>query len=516
MLARGDRLMGFGHRVYKVRDPRADVLSKAAEQFYGSGGDKALYDLAREVEKVALRVLEPHKPGPAPANERRILHGARAARSRHPGPAFHADVRDRAGRRMDGALLRATQRDPHHAPRVQVPGTARSSLGAARRSLTGKIKGGLTSGELECTGGTISSHGSGVGSRHLRLGPRTELRRPNGPRWRCGLVCAERELRKFGSELRHDSRRLRRHLVVRHVPGERGVRWWRAKRVRHWRLHVEDMCRPQCRMRAAVGQLLAGARLRQMRRPGHVRQSPPMRLRPPNVPGAARRVRQHSRRLRREHRVRRVPGGPNVRRRGPEPLRRTPVHPQDVRAAQRDVRDGLGRLRNASRLRPVHRPGDVRSGGVANQCACRPKSCGALGKDCGSVTDGCGGKVQCGACASPATCGGTGTPNRCGCNPATCASVGAGCGTILDRCGGTVDCGPCPGTLICGGGGGPNGCGAASCNPQSCDGLGFDCGVVSDGCSKVLNCGTCGSGTVCAGNHCTEVAGGGGGGSEGN
>jgi citrate synthase len=63
MLARGDRLMGFGHRVYKVRDPRADVLSKAAEQFYGSGGDKALYDLAREVEKVALRVLEEHKPG---------------------------------------------------------------------------------------------------------------------------------------------------------------------------------------------------------------------------------------------------------------------------------------------------------------------------------------------------------------------------------------------------------------------------------------------------------------------
>jgi hypothetical protein len=45
-LYRGERLMGFGHRVYRVRDPRADVLGKAAEQFYARGGDRRLYDLA--------------------------------------------------------------------------------------------------------------------------------------------------------------------------------------------------------------------------------------------------------------------------------------------------------------------------------------------------------------------------------------------------------------------------------------------------------------------------------------
>src|SRR5262245_37744307 len=33
-LDRGERLMGFGHRVYRVRDPRADVLAQAAERFY--------------------------------------------------------------------------------------------------------------------------------------------------------------------------------------------------------------------------------------------------------------------------------------------------------------------------------------------------------------------------------------------------------------------------------------------------------------------------------------------------
>jgi citrate synthase len=61
-LDRGERLMGFGHRVYRVRDPRADVLARAAEQFYADGGDRALYDLARSVERTALRLLHERKP----------------------------------------------------------------------------------------------------------------------------------------------------------------------------------------------------------------------------------------------------------------------------------------------------------------------------------------------------------------------------------------------------------------------------------------------------------------------
>ncbi len=61
-LDRGERLMGFGHRVYRVRDPRADVLAAAAERFYRRGGDQALYDLARAVEATALRLLRERKP----------------------------------------------------------------------------------------------------------------------------------------------------------------------------------------------------------------------------------------------------------------------------------------------------------------------------------------------------------------------------------------------------------------------------------------------------------------------
>jgi citrate synthase len=61
-LERGERLMGFGHRVYRVRDPRADVLAAAAERFYRTEGDRELYDLATAVEKTALEVLAKHKP----------------------------------------------------------------------------------------------------------------------------------------------------------------------------------------------------------------------------------------------------------------------------------------------------------------------------------------------------------------------------------------------------------------------------------------------------------------------
>jgi len=56
-LACGERLMGFGHRVYKVRDPRADVLAAAVERFFAVAGDRNLYELAREVEAIALRVV---------------------------------------------------------------------------------------------------------------------------------------------------------------------------------------------------------------------------------------------------------------------------------------------------------------------------------------------------------------------------------------------------------------------------------------------------------------------------
>jgi citrate synthase len=63
-MAAGRRIMGFGHRIYKVRDPRAEVLARVAEGLAGAVlHDRKLFDLAREVEKTVQRVLEDVKPG---------------------------------------------------------------------------------------------------------------------------------------------------------------------------------------------------------------------------------------------------------------------------------------------------------------------------------------------------------------------------------------------------------------------------------------------------------------------
>ena len=61
-LDRGERLMGFGHRVYRTRDPRADILGAAAEHLFERAGNRRVYDLARAVEACALRVLQEYKP----------------------------------------------------------------------------------------------------------------------------------------------------------------------------------------------------------------------------------------------------------------------------------------------------------------------------------------------------------------------------------------------------------------------------------------------------------------------
>ena len=47
------KLMGFGHRVYKVKDPRATILQKLCEKLFTECGSSPLYDIALRVEEVA-------------------------------------------------------------------------------------------------------------------------------------------------------------------------------------------------------------------------------------------------------------------------------------------------------------------------------------------------------------------------------------------------------------------------------------------------------------------------------
>ncbi len=58
MVLAGDRIMGFGHRVYQTEDPRSLLLRRIAQRL---GGERVA--LATEVEETVVRVLAELKPG---------------------------------------------------------------------------------------------------------------------------------------------------------------------------------------------------------------------------------------------------------------------------------------------------------------------------------------------------------------------------------------------------------------------------------------------------------------------
>jgi citrate synthase len=57
VLDRGDRLMGFGHRVYRAEDPRARVLRRTAHRIGASR-----VQVAEALEQAALAELQARKP----------------------------------------------------------------------------------------------------------------------------------------------------------------------------------------------------------------------------------------------------------------------------------------------------------------------------------------------------------------------------------------------------------------------------------------------------------------------
>ena len=56
-LERKEKIMGFGHRVYKVKDPRATILQQLAEQLFEKYGRDDYYDIAVELERAVEESL---------------------------------------------------------------------------------------------------------------------------------------------------------------------------------------------------------------------------------------------------------------------------------------------------------------------------------------------------------------------------------------------------------------------------------------------------------------------------
>jgi 2-methylcitrate synthase len=55
MLSKKALIMGFGHRVYTIADPRSDVIKTWAKKLGGQVGDRVLYPVSERVEMVMRR-----------------------------------------------------------------------------------------------------------------------------------------------------------------------------------------------------------------------------------------------------------------------------------------------------------------------------------------------------------------------------------------------------------------------------------------------------------------------------
>jgi 2-methylcitrate synthase len=55
MLARKEKIMGFGHRVYRVADPRSDIIKSWAEKLARDAGKEVLFEVSLRIDQVMKR-----------------------------------------------------------------------------------------------------------------------------------------------------------------------------------------------------------------------------------------------------------------------------------------------------------------------------------------------------------------------------------------------------------------------------------------------------------------------------
>lgn len=131
-LASGGRLMGFGHRIFRVPDARVPVLRAAVAAL---GKDAKRVAFAAEVEKAALAALRRHKPSQAlpniEMNAAVARGGRRAARRLHPG------IRHRPLGRLDRPCARATNDRPDDPPGLSLHRSQAGDLTLAGRCNVG-------------------------------------------------------------------------------------------------------------------------------------------------------------------------------------------------------------------------------------------------------------------------------------------------------------------------------------------------------------------------------------------
>ena len=99
---REEKLMGFGHRVYKNYDPRARIIKKHVDEVFEATEYNPLVEIASELEKRALddEYFTSRKLYP----ERRLLLGDHLRGAGDADRDVHGDLRHPAHRRLDRAV----------------------------------------------------------------------------------------------------------------------------------------------------------------------------------------------------------------------------------------------------------------------------------------------------------------------------------------------------------------------------------------------------------------------------
>ena len=131
-----ERLMGFGHRVYRTFDPRSRVLKHIAQQVYAETGGSPLLDVALELERIALQddYLVRRKLYPNVDFYSGIILDAMG----FPADVFTVAVCNRADRGVGRAVsgIAAGSRAKHRAPPPDLSGSRRAGLPGHRRSMS--------------------------------------------------------------------------------------------------------------------------------------------------------------------------------------------------------------------------------------------------------------------------------------------------------------------------------------------------------------------------------------------
>ncbi len=126
----GEKVMGFGHRVYKTEDPRAHRAARRRPRPRPQAWQRPLVpDPPGDREGHGAVPAEGHLP------ERRLLRRRRLLAPRHPGGAVHPDVRRRPHARLGRARPGAVRRQRAHPPAAGVHRPAPPALRPHRPAL---------------------------------------------------------------------------------------------------------------------------------------------------------------------------------------------------------------------------------------------------------------------------------------------------------------------------------------------------------------------------------------------